>query len=65
MKESSGIDKKDEPICLTVKDAAELCGLCQNSFRTLVNQRDFPKIKVGRRILIPRQAFIDYINKRS
>lgn len=54
-----------EKLCLTVKEAAKLCGICENSMRKLVRSKDFPKIIVGRRILIVREAFYNWLNNVS
>jgi excisionase family DNA binding protein len=51
-----------EKLCLTVKEAAKLCGICENSMRILVHSKDFPMIKVGRRILIVKDAFLHWLN---
>ena len=50
-----------ERITVTVAEAAELYGLCENSFRKLVNRKDFPKVKVGRRIVIIRKQLMSYM----
>lgn len=48
-------------VTITVAEAAELYGLCENSFRKLVSRRDFPKLKVGRRIVIIRKQLMIYM----
>lgn len=66
MIESNSADlNKELSVCLTVKEAAKMCGVCENTFRVLVNRYDFPKIRLSRRILIPRQAFLEYINGKA
>lgn len=56
---------KGQLLTITVKEAAVLLGICENTMRTLVHRKDFPKIIVGRRIIIPREAFMKYINEVS
>lgn len=50
-----------EGLTISVKDAASLYGLCENSFRQIVNRSDFPKIKVGRRIVIIQSQLFEYM----
>ena len=52
-----------EGLCISVKDAAGIYGLCENTFRLLVNRSDFPKIKVGRRIVIIRSQLLEYMER--
>lgn len=54
---------KNEKITLNIKEAANRIGVCENTMRILSNSTGFPKIKCGRRILIPVKAFDDWINK--
>lgn len=57
------VDKERERITVTVAEAAELYGVGENSFRKLVNRKDFPKFKVGRKILIIRSQLMSYMEK--
>ncbi|HBP66406.1 MAG TPA: DNA-binding protein, partial [Desulfosporosinus sp.] len=50
-------------VTISVAKAAELYGLCENSFRKLVNRKDFPKVKVGRRIVIIRSQLMSFMEK--
>ncbi len=49
-------------MAMTVKEVADSLGICIPSAYGLVNRPDFPKIRVGRRILIPREAFARWLN---
>ena len=42
---------------LTVKDVKEILGCGINRAYDIVNQRDFPKIKIGKRFYIPEDEF--------
>ena len=55
--------KEKERVTITVAEAAELYGLCENSFRKLVNRKDFPKVKVGRRIVIIKSQLMTFMEK--
>jgi len=55
--------EEKERVTISVAKAAELYGLCENSFRKLVNRKDFPKVKVGRRIVIIRSQLMSFMEK--
>ena len=50
------------PLSLKVEDIAEILGIGRVSAYNLVHRKDFPKIKAGRRIIIPTQAFLEWMN---
>ena len=57
--------EKERMLTYTVKDIAELCGVCENSARQMVRSKGFPSIKIGRRIIIPKLAFTEWLNNAS
>jgi len=52
-------------VTLTVKEVAQALGVNVNAAYELVKQKDFPSIKVGRRILIPEEAFNRWLNNKA
>lgn len=52
----------NEKLTLSVKEAAELMGIGLSQMYTLTHRADFPAIKVGKRILIPRKRFVEWVN---
>lgn len=46
----------DEPLLLTVREAAALLRISRNSMYELVSRRELPSIRLGRSIRIPRHA---------
>ncbi|SCP99540.1 helix-turn-helix domain-containing protein [Anaerobium acetethylicum] len=46
---------------ITVKDVKEILGIGINQAYELVNSSAFPSIRCGRRILIPEDAFSEWI----
>lgn len=50
-----------EKIALTVKEAAELMGVGRNIVYTLTRRADFPKVHVGRKILINRRLLEEWL----
>lgn len=57
--------EKERALTYTVSEVATLCGLCENNARMLINRQDCPKIRVGRRILIPKEAFHKWLNDKA
>lgn len=49
---------------LSTKDVARIMGLSIPTARKLFEKRDFPTIRVGRRILVSEEAFKLYMMKR-
>ena len=53
-----------ETTFLNVKDAAEIMGISIPTARKLFEKRDFPTIRVGRRLLVSEDAFRKYMMQR-
>lgn len=53
---------KNERLTLSVLEAARIAGIGKNSMYEAVRRGDFPSIRVGRRMLIPRSAFLRILN---
>lgn len=48
---------------MSVKDVQTELGLSKNSTYKLVNLTGFPKVKIGKKILIPRDEFEKFIKQ--
>ena len=55
---------KDKPEMLTANDLMEIFPLSRSGVYELLRDPDFPKLHLGRRIIIPRDALIDWLNRR-
>lgn len=53
------------PFTLTVDQISELMGVSKPIAFRMVNRKGFPMIREGRRIIIPRDKFIEWINAKS
>jgi len=49
------------PLSLTVDDVANALGLSKKNAYTLCHSKDFPCVQVGRRLIIPKLAFIEWM----
>ena len=51
------------PVMLSVHDVAEVLGISKSSAYVLVKEKGFPKLKIGARVVVPREKIIEWINK--
>ena len=55
-------DVKGVHVFLSINDVQKILGCGQNTVYDLVNQRDFPKIRIGKRNYIPREEFLRWVS---
>lgn len=55
----------ENKLTITVAELAEYLGIGRNSAYTLVNSKDFPKIQIGRKIIIPIKSLEKWIERKS
>ena len=53
----------DLPLMLSVHDVAEVLRISKSSAYVLVKEKGFPRLKIGARVVVPREKFIEWINK--
>lgn len=51
------IESRTEPLIYTRREAAQIARMSIASFDEALKRREFPYLRIGRRILIPRVAF--------
>lgn len=55
----------DLPLVLNVNDVASILAISKVSAYELVKSSGFPVVRVGRRIKIPKAAFIEWLDDQS
>ena len=60
-----GGDNMNSKSCLSVAEVAETMGICRSKVYTLIRDSNLPHIKVGRRYIIPKIAFRDWLKNQS
>lgn len=60
--ENNRYENKDLPLTLRVDEIADLLRISRANAYELVKKVDFPSIRIGRRICIPRDAFIRWLD---
>ena len=53
------------PMMLSVSQVAKLLGISRTRSYELVNEKGFPKIKIGTRIVVPKDEFKLWIQKQT
>lgn len=61
MRESKFNDFHDLPLTLTAQEVGEVLGISRAAAYELVRSNGFPRIRIGTRILVPKDKFICWI----
>ena len=64
MKETVIKNFDELPMFISVATVAKLFGISQSSGYELMHDKDFPSIKIGRRILVPRDKPKDWLDEK-
>lgn len=54
-----------DKLCFNAREAAEALGVSLPTFYELSNRSDFPRVKVGRRTLVPVDALRAWLAKEA
>lgn len=54
-----------EKIAFSVSEAARALGVSRPTLYKILERPDFPKVRVGSRIVIPRSLFISWLEKEA
>ena len=55
----------DLPLMLSVLDVASVLGISRAGAYELVRSDGFPSLRIGSRIVVPKERFIDWINANA
>ena len=53
------------PLMMNMADVAAVLGISKAGAYTLAHSRDFPAFRVGRRIVISQEKFLDWLEKQT
>ena len=65
MRESKFKNYDDLPLTLTAQEVGEALGISRAAAYELVRSKGFPRMKIGTRILVPKDKFIQWINEQT
>ena len=51
------------PLMLSVKEIADLLGISKSSAYVLVQDKNFPSVKIGARVIVPKDKLIEWVNE--
>ena len=52
------------PLALSAEDVAQVLGISRANAYTLMHSRGFPTIKIGKRMTVPKDKLIEWIDKQ-
>ena len=62
----SGYKSYDElPLFLNAETVARVLGISPSSGYELMHQRDFPTLKIGNRIVVPKERFVQWVEQNT
>ena len=53
------------PLMLSVPEVASVLGISRAGAYELVRSDDFPALKIGSRIVVPKEKFIEWIDEKT
>ena len=65
MKESKYKSYEDLPLFLNANMVAELLGVSISKYYDLMNEKDFPALRMGNRVVVPKDKFRQWREQRS
>ena len=65
MRESKFKSYQDLPLSLTAPEVGEVLGISRAAAYELVRSKEFPHMRVGTRILVPKDKFIQWIEDQT
>ena len=60
MKESTYKNYDELPLFLNAATVAKVLGIAPSRSYELMHEKDFPALRIGNRIVVPKEAFIRY-----
>lgn len=65
MKESPYKSYDELPLFLNAETVARVLGVSPSSGYELMHEKDFPALRVGKRIVVPKERFIQWVEQNT
>ena len=65
MKESIYKSYDELPLFLNAETVAKVLGVSPSSGYELMHEPDFPVLKVGSRMVVPKEKFVEWVSQRT
>ena len=65
MKESNYKSYDELPLFLNATTVVKVLGVAPSSSYELMHEKDFPALRIGNRIVVPKEAFIRWVGQHT
>ena len=65
MKESTYKSYDELPLFLNATAVAKVLGIAPSSAYELMHEKEFPALRIGNRIVVPKEAFIRWVEQHT
>ena len=65
MKESVYKSYEELPLFLNARIVAQVLGIAPSSAYELMHEADFPTLKIGNRIVVPKEKFVGWVEQHT
>ena len=65
MKESSYRSYDELPLFLNAATVAKVLGISPSSGYELLHESDFPVLKIGSRLVVPKEKFVEWVSQHT
>ena len=65
MKESNYKSYDELPLFLNAATVAKVLGIAPSSSYELMHKKDFPALRIGNRVVVPKEAFIQWVEQHT
>ena len=65
MKESTYKTYDELPLFLNAQTVAKVLGISPSSGYELLREKDFPSLRIGNRIVVPKEEFIRWVERKT
>ena len=65
MKESSYKSYDELPLFLNAATVAKVLGVSPSSGYELIHEPDFPVLKIGNRLVVPKEKFVEWVSQHT
>ena len=65
MKESIYKNYDELPLFLNAETVAKVLGIAPSSAYELMHETDFPVLKIGNRLVVPKEKFVEWVEQHT
>ena len=65
MKQSDYTTYDQMPLFLNAEMVAKVLGIAPSSSYELMHEKDFPALRIGNRVVVPKEAFIRWVEQHT